>query len=268
MRRFALSLVALLGICGAVAFGNYTATQGSGTTFGSVLTGGVHYVQMFLCDLTTASQCASVSAGGAVKVDGSATTQPVSGTVTANLGTIGTAATAANQTSELTKLDTIITNTGGPIPTQANTVSIGAVGQSGTWTIQPGNTPNTTPWLANSTTQYPSGATPITASATGTTGATTATLAGTSGKTTYICWYSIRANATAATTVTNTITGVITGTLSSIMWVAPAASGIGLDEMIFNPCVPASATNTGIAAVSGAPGSGGLVSSKAGGYQL
>lgn len=116
--------------------------------------------------------------------------------------------------------------------------------------------------------EYPAGATPITASATGTTGATTATLAGTSGKTTYICGYSIRANATGATTVTNTITGVITATLSSIMWVAPLASGIGIDEQIFSPCIPASATNTGIAIVSGAPGSGGNVSSKGWGYQL
>jgi len=120
----------------------------------------------------------------------------------------------------------------------------------------------------NESSQYPAGATAITASATGTTGATTATLAGTSGKTTYICSYSIRANATAATTVTNTVTGVITATLSHIMWVAPAASGVGLDEQIFSPCVPASATNTGIAVVSGAPGTGGNVSSTATGYQL
>lgn len=132
----------------------------------------------------------------------------------------------------------------GPVPAGTNT--IGTVGQL----------------------PYPVGATPITASATGTTGATTATLAGTSGKTTYICGYSIRANATAAATVTNTITGVITATLSSVMWVAPLASGIGLDEMIFSPCIPASATNTGIAIVSGAPGAGGTVSSKGWGYQL
>lgn len=116
--------------------------------------------------------------------------------------------------------------------------------------------------------QYPTGATAITASATGTTGATTATLAGTGGKTTFICGYSIRANATAAATVTDTITGTITGTLSSILWVAPLASGIGVDEMVFSPCIPASATNTGIAIVSGAPGSGGTVSSKGWGYQL
>jgi hypothetical protein len=80
MRKFILALVALVGLGGAWSFAaNYTMTQGSGTTFGSVVVGGVNYVQMLLCDLTTPSQCASVSAGGAVKVDGSAVTQPTKG---------------------------------------------------------------------------------------------------------------------------------------------------------------------------------------------
>jgi hypothetical protein len=87
MRKLFLALIALFGLMGAVAFGNYTATQGTGTTFGSVVVGGFHYVQFFLCDLTTPGQCAAVSAAGAVKVDGSAVTQPISGTVTANAGT-------------------------------------------------------------------------------------------------------------------------------------------------------------------------------------
>lgn len=113
----------------------------------------------------------------------------------------------------------------------------------------------------------PAGATAITASATGTTAATTATLAGAVGKTTYICGYSIRANATATTTVTNTVTGVITATMSSIMWVPANTAGLGVDEQIFSPCIPASGTNQAIAAVSGAPGTGGVVSSKAWGYQ-
>ena len=47
---------------------------------------------------------------------------------------------------------------------------------------------------------YPATAVPITASATGTTTATTATLTNVSGHTTYICGFSIRANATAAAT--------------------------------------------------------------------
>jgi hypothetical protein len=75
--------------------------------------------------LTTINQggnSATVSVGGALKVDGSASTQPVSGTVTVQQ------ATAANLNATVT-----------------GTV---AATQSGTWTVQPGNTPNTTPWLA------------------------------------------------------------------------------------------------------------------------
>lgn len=142
-------------------------------------------------------------------------------------------------------LTTLNTTAGGSVP--AGTNVIGTVGL---------------------TSQYPVGATAITASSTGTTGATTATLAGTSGKTTYICGFSIRANATAAATADSTVTGTITGTLHFTQWTAPLASGIGLTEQIFNPCIPASATNTGIAIISAAPGSGGVVSSTGWGFQL
>lgn len=103
-KRFYLALVALLGLCGAVAVGNYTMTQGAGTTFGSIVNGSsIHFAQQLLCDLTTQSQCASVCAAGAVKVDGSAVTQPVSGTVTANAGTnLNTSALALSATQGVT----------------------------------------------------------------------------------------------------------------------------------------------------------------------
>jgi hypothetical protein len=118
-----------------------------------------------------------------------------------------------------------------------------------------------------STQDYPLGATPLTASATGTTAATTATLAGTSGKTTYICGYSIRSSATAAVVVNDTITGVITGTLNFSNYVPANTAGVGADERNFSKCVPASATNTGIAVVSGAASTGGVTSVSAWGYQ-
>jgi hypothetical protein len=126
----------------------------------------------------------------------------------------------------------------------------------------------TPPVQTTLTSQYPAGAVPITASNTGTTGATTATLTNVTGHTTYICGYSVRANATAAINVTDTVTGVITATMSSILWVAPVASGIGVDEQILSPCIPASAVSTSIAVTSGAPGTGGVVSVKAWGYSL
>jgi hypothetical protein len=237
--------IALIGICTVgAALANYAMTQGSGTTFGSIVVSTVHYAQMLVCDPTTPSQCGTVSAAGAQKVDASATTQPISA---ASLPLPSGAATAANQSTEIGSLGTIATNSGLPLPAQStHTVDIGGTDQLSA---------------------YPAGAVPITASNTGTTAATTATLSATTGKTTFICGYSIRANATAATTVTNTITGVITATLSSVMWVAPAASGLGVDEQIFNPCIPASGTNQAIAIVSGAPGTGGTVSSKGWGYQ-
>lgn len=115
---------------------------------------------------------------------------------------------------------------------------------------------------------YPVGAVAYTASATGTTTATTATLAGAASVTTYICGFSIRANATAAATGNATVTGVITATLNFTQWTAPNASGLGITEMIFSPCVPASAANTSVAVVSAAPGTGGVVSVTAWGYKL
>lgn len=115
--------VALIGICGVTAvLANYAVTLGSGTNFGSVVVSSVHYAQQFICDLTTPAQCASVSAAGAIKVDGSAATQPVSGTVTANLGTIAGTATAANQATEIASLASIVTNTGAAIPAGSATI--------------------------------------------------------------------------------------------------------------------------------------------------
>jgi hypothetical protein len=119
MKKFILAFTAILSIGLGAAFANYTMTQGAGTTFGSVVVGGFHYVQMFVCDLTTPAQCQSVSAAGAAKVDGSAVTQPVSnaGTFAAQLtgatnninniaGTVSLptgASTSANQTSQITQ---------------------------------------------------------------------------------------------------------------------------------------------------------------------
>jgi len=67
-----------------------------------------------------------------------ATPLPVSGTVTANAGT-GTMAVSGPLT------DTQLRATAVPV---SGTVTANAA-QSGTWTVQPGNTANTTPWLTS-----------------------------------------------------------------------------------------------------------------------
>jgi hypothetical protein len=274
IRKAILCATMLIAVSPAFALNDTIGvTVGSGKTANLIKFGSGNVIsETGICDATTENQCASVSAGGAVKVDASATTQPVSGTVAAT--------------------------------------------ESGTWTVQPGNTANTTPWLAtisqggNSVAvkagntagitdvgavvadpnvlaalqastpagtatigstyslPYPLNATPYTATATGTTGATTATLAGASSVTTYLCGFSIRANATAAATGNATVTGVITATLNFTQWTAPNASGLGITEMIFQPCIPASGTNQSIAVVSAAPGTGGVVSVTAWGFKL
>ncbi len=273
MKRILLVLAGLVLASPVMAADNYAATEGSGKTFRCIEAGGICY-PVFRVEsggvasggFASGSIASGAVASGAIASGAVASGAIASGAVAsgayaagsisdgANVALGAVADSAATQGSTGTvsaklrtitaQLNTIAGSVAAAIPAGTNT--IGTVGQL----------------------PYPVGATPITASATGTTGATTATLASVGGKTTYICGYSIRANATAATTVTNTITGVITATLSSVMWVAPAASGIGIDEQIFSPCIPASGTNVDIAIVSGAPGSGGVVSSKGWGYNL
>lgn len=100
---------------------------------------------------------------GRLPVDGSGVTQPVSGTITANQGgtwNIGTVSTLpalpANQSVNVAQINGVtplmgngVTGTGSQRVTIAsdNTAFTVNAAQSGTWTVQPGNTANTTPWL-------------------------------------------------------------------------------------------------------------------------
>lgn len=114
---------------------------------------------------------------------------------------------------------------------------------------------------------FPNAAVPITASATGTTAATTATLAAASGKFTYICGFDIGSTATAAAAGNATVTGPVTGTLNFEMGTGVSPAVVHTTQT-FNPCVPSSAVNTAIAVVSAAPGTGGVISVTAWGFQL
>jgi hypothetical protein len=96
---------------------------------------------------------------------------------------------------------------------------------------------------------YPCGATPITASATGTAGSVTATLAAVATKTTYICSFQITSSgATGAAAVAATVTGTITGTMNYVYpQVAVATNNQNSLPIPFNPCIPASGLNVAIA---------------------
>ncbi len=115
--------------------------------------------------------------------------------------------------------------------------------------------------------QYPAGAIPVQASAVGGSAATSATLATGAAVTTFLCTLSVRSNANVASTGTVVIAGPAP-TLSYAHWTAPLATGVGVTEMVYDPCVPASAVNTTIAATSPAPGTVGTVSVVLTGYQL
>lgn len=85
--------------------GNFTVVQPTGTNLHAVIDSGTIAATQsgtwtvqpgntanttpWLTTISQGGNAATVSAGGALKVDGSAVTQPVSGTVTANIGTTG-----------------------------------------------------------------------------------------------------------------------------------------------------------------------------------
>jgi len=100
----------------------------------------------------------------------------------------------------------------------------------------------------------------IVAAAVGTTAGTIATLAGTPGKTTYICGFSV-APGSAATAITINVT--VTGPASTFTYsVGAPVTAVGTTGAVltqtFSPCVSASAPNTGIAVAAGALGTSGV----------
>lgn len=104
---------------------------------------------------------------------------------------------------------------------------------------------------------YPTGATPVTVTAAGTTAATVATLPGVASKTTYVCGYQITARATAAAVGSATLAGIISGTLTFGQAVA-ASPAVAEAIQAFYPCIPASAANTSIVLTSAAAGTAGV----------
>ena len=120
-------------------------------------------------------------------------------------------------------------------------------------------------------TGYPNQSTPITASATGTTGALTATLPGVAGKTTFICGFAMTSGGTTTAIFANaTVVGTISGTLNFVYGDVAPTAGQGRLVVGFSPvCIPASAQNTAIVVTQPAGGTGTTAASvSVWGYQL
>lgn len=120
----------------------------------------------------------------------------------------------------------------------------------------------------SSSTGIPAGATFVSNSVQGTTNATAATLPAAVGKTTYICGFSIRSNATAGVTGFGTVAGILGGTLSYNHFTQVNTSGMGAVDINYTVPLPANNTNTTIVVTCPAPGAGGTCSVCAWGFQL
>lgn len=104
----------------------------------------------------------------------------------------------------------------------------------------------------------------ITGNATGTTGAVVGTLAGATGKTTYICGFDVTAVGGTAQVGPVTVAGLVTS--SAVYYLASSAAGSVL-PIRYSPCIPASATNTAITITTTANGTASAVTVNSWGYQ-
>ena len=89
----------------------------------------------------------------------------------------------------------------------------------------------------------------ITGNATGSTSSVVGTLAGFTGKTTYICGFSVSSTGSAAVSPI-TVAGII----GSSMVFQNLSAGAGILQQAFYPCVPATAPNTAITVTTTADG--------------
>jgi hypothetical protein len=102
----------------------------------------------------------------------------------------------------------------------------------------------------------------------GTTAAVVATMPALASKTSFICGFTITSNATTALgTGIATIAGPTTS-LTYIASIAAVASGVGVTTDHFNPCIPATTTNTAITVTAPAAGTGGVTNVVMTGYYL
>jgi hypothetical protein len=111
---------------------------------------------------------------------------------------------------------------------------------------------------------FPAASTPVAGNASGTTGAVVGTLAGTIGKTTYLCDFDVAAIGGTAAIGPITVTGLAGGTKTYQM--TSSATGSLLSKS-FSPCIPASAANTAIVITTTADGTATTVNVNSDGYQ-
>ena len=169
--------------------------------------------------------------------------------------TVTTCGTLANQYTAL-GFNAMVVDING------NTCILGSVTvTSGTVTSTPA-----TPAAGTLGAGYPSGSTPITGNATGSTAAVTGTLAASATKFTYICGFNVSAIGGTATVGPVTVAGLI-GSSQVYQLPVNATAGQVLLTQNFNPCIPSSAINTAITVTTTADATASAVDVNSWGYQ-
>lgn len=257
LRNGLVAIGALAFAGGIIAVADYTATQGTGLTFASLVISAKHYAAFVLCDATAGeSQCSAVKAGNTAIVADVAqvvadpnvlaainSSIPAGANYAAQVGVCDASATTTCVNVKAASTPSVATDKAAVVDVRP---SCGAC-----ITLGPATAANSVPV----TTSPPT--TQVTNSATGTTAATVATLAAVSSKTNYVCGFTITADATALATGTATLAGTISGSMAYLQTVQAVASGTSDLTKNFNPCIPASAVNTAITITSVAAGTGG-----------
>lgn len=228
----ARAFVALIGIAGiTIASANYFMTvPGSGTSFGSIVVGGVHYAQQFVCDFVTPGQCANVDTHGQQLIDVNTTNNnlyaaaiaPVpckaAATWNASTGLTGTNPVGCDGSAALWGDVGAWAGTAVGAPSNFGT-SPGAVGAPG---VNSSQFQGTTAVVAEPCQTQTKTFTPINVSASGT--VTTPIAAGTAAKKTYICQIILSNNAADNVAVVEATTATSCGTVTAGIWGGTTAS--------------------------------------------
>jgi hypothetical protein len=242
----------------------------------------VEMENVVLSDPTTPANMAAVTAASALKVDGSGVTQPVSGTFfqgtqpvsltsTTITGTVADNLTQVAGTNlgatavvnygttpaaaAVPGVNAFITNT--PAVTLTSTTITGTVAatESGTWTVQPGNTANSTPWLVTQSPATTGGLTVFHLASAASTNATNVKasagqlygymVSNTSAAYTYLCFHNTAGTPTAGASIFFKI-GIPSGGAANVHWNSGIAFGTGI--AITTVVNPADSDATAVAA--------------------
>lgn len=141
-KLFALMYVLVFGLPVCAVYADYQVTQGSGTTFFDFICFSSKHCPAHVNINSAGTEVGTSAAPLRVDPTGT-TTQPVSST-TLMLDATG---------------QSILTGVTGAVPAGSNDIGTVHAIQSGAWTLQPGNTPNSTPWLVKAQGMAADGAT-------------------------------------------------------------------------------------------------------------